>query len=151
MPQFRTPAAWYRISIGSGWLDNWYRIMPSVYPDLVAISPAVDSVLLLLFFIKLILFFIGVCFLFQILCCASRMCVCVCVRTYVFIYIYIYICFLLGPVYLDMESPVLKPLSLIIYWVIMTTPETSLGDKVNDSLFRVFKFSKTISPHLTHR
>ena len=50
--------------------------MPSVYPDLVAISPAVDSVLLLLFFIKLILFFIGVCFLFQILCCASRMCVC---------------------------------------------------------------------------
>ena len=89
--------------------------MPSVYPDLVAISPAVDSVLLFFFFIKLILFFIGVCFLFQILCCASRMCVCVCVCVCTYICIYIYICFLLGPVYLDMESPVLKPLSLIIY------------------------------------
>ena len=101
---------------------DWIYFKPSVYADLVAISPEVDSILLLL------LVFLSKWYCFWLVYVSSiKFCIvlqeCVCV--------YIHICFLLGPIYLTMESPILKPLSLIIYWVIMTTPGINLGDKVN--------------------
>ena len=101
---------------------DWIYFKPSVYADLVAISPEVDSILLLL------LVFLSKWYCFWLVYVSSiKFCIvlqeCVCV--------YIHICFLLGPIYLTMESPILKPLSLIIYWVIMATPGINLGDKVN--------------------
>ena len=112
---------------------GWIYFKPSVYVDLVAISSEVDSILLLL------LVFLSKWYCFWLVYVSSvKLCIvlqeCVCV--------YIHICFLLGPIYLNMESPVLKPLSLIIYWVIMTTPGINLGDKVNvQNVILVIPFS----------
>ena len=112
---------------------GWIYFKPSVYADLVAISPEVDSILLLL------LVFLSKWYCFWLVYVSSiKFCIvlqeCVCV--------YIHICFLLGPIYLTMESPILKPLSLIIYWVIMTTPRINLGDKVNvQNVILVIPFS----------
>ena len=112
---------------------DWIYFKPSVYADLVAISPEVDSILLLL------LVFLSKWYCFWLVYVSSiKFCIvlqeCVCV--------YIHICFLLGPIYLTMESPILKPLSLIIYWVIMTTPGINLGDKVNvQNVILVIPFS----------
>ena len=112
---------------------GWIYFKPSVYADLVAISPEVDSILLLL------LVFLSKWYCFWLVYVSSvKLCIvlqeCVCV--------YIHICFLLGPIYLTMESPILKPLSLIIYWVIMTTPGINLGDKVNvQNVILVIPFS----------
>ena len=112
---------------------DWIYFKPSVYADLVAILPEVDSILLLL------LVFLSKWYCFWLVYVSSiKFCIvlqeCVCV--------YIHICFLLGPIYLTMESPILKPLSLIIYWVIMTTHGINLGDKVNvQNVILVIAFS----------